>query len=164
MSLPIEPSFPIQTALAMQHTERVVNAMITGTNQWEPITLQNIYWLKSSKHLIHLKEAIPEKVCKIVNQSNRESRQLPQSKAAPTLFLGVISLPKGACIEMQSLFHTGRYYIHEDEDDDFLTLKQDHPIWASGSIGGTISWSRCALMMAKASTILICYSGIAPGD
>ena len=46
-----------------------------------------------------------------------------QMVAAPTLFVVVFALPKGALVEKQVLLHTGRFVV-EDEDGDLEVVTQ----------------------------------------
>lgn len=76
----------------------------------------------------------------------------------------VQGLPKGAVIEKQTLYHTGRYWVMEEEDDDTLTLKNDTPTFATGNLGSALSWSFCSLNLAKSSSTTICVRGATPGQ
>ncbi|ESK96116.1 meiotically up-regulated 71 protein [Moniliophthora roreri MCA 2997] len=101
ITLPNPPSLATETALAFQHVDRVVEVL---KNSWDGYNQSSIYWLDDVANL---------------NAVRRAAQAYSGDKSAVKMFAAVKALPKGAMIEKQVLYHTGRVWISDvDEGDD----------------------------------------------
>ncbi|KAG2757390.1 hypothetical protein P692DRAFT_201843350 [Suillus brevipes Sb2] len=98
LTLPSPPSFALETALAFQHTDRVIRAANTAGGH----VLLALYWLADDADTKHTRRAC-EMFC----------------EETPTLFLVVASLPRGARVEKQVLVHTGEFTVPDEDEDTF---------------------------------------------
>lgn len=83
-----------------------------------------------------------------------------QDKGAPTLFLGVPALPKGALVEKQVVLHTGRFMV-PDEDGDVEARSLD-PLVTQGSISNestTVEWTMSRFAGNESPCAIICVRG-----
>ncbi|KAJ7684045.1 hypothetical protein B0H17DRAFT_1226051 [Mycena rosella] len=117
LSLPSPQSLALETALSLQHVNRVTEAVSTNTGGgWTGHTQLALYWLARVSDLPHAKHG----------------HTAFEQVRAPTLFLVVESLPKNAIIEKQVMLHTGRVSI-PDEDDGELVVENRSPILEKGA-------------------------------
>lgn len=59
-----ETSLSLETALAMQHTYRVIKALKEGSGGgWRGGSLLDFYWMVDQQDIQHVKNAIPVAVC-----------------------------------------------------------------------------------------------------
>ncbi|KAJ3882965.1 hypothetical protein F5051DRAFT_392889 [Lentinula edodes] len=122
IALPSPRSLATETALAIQHADRVVAALRNG---WEGHTQMAIYWLSEVGYINAVRKAIDV---------------YDRDKVSVKLLVAVKTLPKGALVEKQVMAHTGRAWI-EEEDSDYdsdekkeLVLKTVQPIFEQGNI------------------------------
>ena len=122
--MPSPQSLAIEVPLASQHADRIVKAVsgsAGGAGGWDDCHAQLIlYWAAEERHVSHAITAAQR-----LDVSSVQSFTLDQGitlflqrDATPTLFLVVRGLPKGALIEKQVLYHTGRGFCADDDDDD----------------------------------------------
>ncbi|KAJ7929912.1 hypothetical protein B0H13DRAFT_2228328 [Mycena leptocephala] len=132
LSLPSPQSLALETALSLQHVDRVTGAISTSTGGWTGYTQLALYWL--------------------TNASN-----LSAKNATPTLFLVVESLPKNALVEKQVLLHTGRVPI-PDEDDGELVVQNRTPVFQQVFLGdlGVFHWEILWFDDSNSSCAIIC--------
>ncbi|KAF7355433.1 Diphthine--ammonia ligase [Mycena sanguinolenta] len=117
LSLPAPQSLALETALSLQHVERVTRAISTNTGGWAGHTQLALYWLTNIGHLSAVR---------------RGHSALESETAIPTLFLVVENIPKSALVEKQVLLHTGRIMI-PDEDDGELVIQNRTPNFQQGA-------------------------------
>ncbi|KAJ3909884.1 hypothetical protein F5879DRAFT_931597 [Lentinula edodes] len=122
IALPSPRSLATETALAIQHADRVVAALRNG---WEGHTQMAIYWLSEVAYINAVRKAIDV---------------YDRDKVSVKLLVAVKTLPKGALVEKQVMAHTGRAWMKE-EDSDYdsdekkeLVLKTVQPIFEQGNI------------------------------
>ncbi|GAV98952.1 meiotically up-regulated 71 protein [Lentinula edodes] len=122
IALPSPRSLATETALAIQHADRVVAALRNG---WEGHIQMAIYWLSEVGYINAVRKAIDV---------------YDRDKVSVKLLVAVKTLPKGALVEKQVMAHTGRAWI-EEEDSDYdsdekkeLVLKTVQPIFEQGNI------------------------------
>ncbi|KAJ4478264.1 hypothetical protein J3R30DRAFT_3702994 [Lentinula aciculospora] len=122
ITLPSPISLATETALSLQHVDRVVAALRNG---WDGHTQMAIYWLSDVRHVNAVRKAIDA---------------YEGDKVAVKLLVAVKTLPKGALVEKQVMVHTGRALL-EVEDPDLdgdekkeLVLKTVQPIFEQGDI------------------------------
>ncbi|KAG2156182.1 hypothetical protein DEU56DRAFT_906354 [Suillus clintonianus] len=113
LTLPSPPSLALETALVFQHTDRVIRA----ANSTGGHVLLSLYWLVNEDDVKHIRRAC-EKF----------------GEGAPTLFLVVASLPRGARVEKQVLVHTGNFTVPDEDDEDTFTQISRAPDFLSGDI------------------------------
>jgi len=116
LSLPSPQDRATETALVFQHTERVVDAVRKSSGQWNGHTQLAIYWLVDRGQAAGVAAAC-EMFTMVVSSSRIFWTVLIslQERDAPTVLLGIPSLPKGATIEKQVVLHTGRYTVRDEE-------------------------------------------------
>jgi len=107
MSMPSPQSLTTEVTLASQHADRVIKALSSsaggGSGRWDDGHAQLIlYWAVEERHISHA-----------ITAAQRLDRD-----ATPTLFLVVAGLPKGALIEKQVLYHTGRGFSAADDGNE----------------------------------------------
>ncbi|KAF9495435.1 hypothetical protein BDN71DRAFT_1495916 [Pleurotus eryngii] len=110
--LPSPSCLAMEFALCCQHVKRVLNALREHAS-WTEHPLSAIYWLANIHDIPAVKHG-HELLC----QKSSESK-------VPSLFVVVKTLPKGAQVEKQVLYHTGRF-ITTDEDGE-VVFKSEEP-------------------------------------
>ncbi|KAK7061844.1 Diphthine--ammonia ligase [Favolaschia claudopus] len=138
LALPSSPSLGLQTALSLQHVERVTRAISTVSGGWQGHTQLALYWLANITDL------------GAVRQGHSVSEQ---KRVAPTLFLVVEHIPKNALVEKQVVLHTGRVSI-PDEDGD-LVQEDRIPAFKEGNVG-VFHWEVSWLDDTDSSCVIIC--------
>ncbi|KAL1722389.1 hypothetical protein EV715DRAFT_193280 [Schizophyllum commune] len=151
LALPSPASLATETALAFQHVERIVDAVKTNNGGgWTGQVQSAVYWLADGADARYVEEA----------------RALYDTKhgQAPSLFVAVKALPKGALVEKQVVVHTGRCAIRDEEDGE-ITIESRQATFTSGESfelypGSELYWelssfaentSRCAIVWAESS-------------
>ncbi|KAJ6515757.1 hypothetical protein C8R45DRAFT_1140671 [Mycena sanguinolenta] len=104
LCLPSPSSLALETALSLQHVDRVTRAISTNTGGWAGHTQLALYWLANIRHL----------------RAVRCGHSALESITTPTLFLVVENIPKNALIEKQVLLHTGRIMIPDEDDGELV--------------------------------------------
>ncbi|KAH6915328.1 meiotically up-regulated 71 protein [Coprinopsis sp. MPI-PUGE-AT-0042] len=141
-SLSLANSFPLQTALARQHVTRVVKALSETSGSWAGYPQLILYWMDQ-----------------IIEPADILLRPETGSQI-PSLCVVVDSLPKGATVEKQVLYHTGRY-SHLDEDNEEV-VETKEPTCKHSKIncpaGGVIATGKCCNSDGS-SVVLICVKG-----
>ncbi|KZT12538.1 uncharacterized protein LAESUDRAFT_638886 [Laetiporus sulphureus 93-53] len=138
LTLPAPVSLSTETALSFQHVERIVSTLKNNSGGgWEGHGQANLYWLAHASDVPHVKKA---------------SALFSKVASAPTLFLVVSALPKGALVEKQVLLHTGQYLLPDEEDE--LTMR-DH----EGEDGAGLHWEASVFSETTASVAMICVRG-----
>ncbi|KAF9268107.1 hypothetical protein L218DRAFT_984324 [Marasmius fiardii PR-910] len=99
VTLPEPRSSSIEMALATQHTDKIVNVL---KNSWEGYNQSAIYWLDDVANLSAVRKA--SGICS-------------KDEVGLKLFVVVKALPKGALVEKQVMFHTGRAWVSEPDID-----------------------------------------------
>jgi len=114
---------------------------------WSGHTQANLYWLVNTDDLPHVKKAH--------EVYQKENPPLD----APTIFLVVKALPKGALVEKQSLLHTGRCMI-TDGDDGEISLQPRKPMFEQSHTkfgdNGALHWEVSRFDDTTASCAIIC--------
>lgn len=135
LSLPSRPSLAFETALSFQHVDRVVSALKNNSGGgWDGHEQGVLYWLANENDVQHVKEASGsyEKVTapRLLRSLLIEAKHLvSQDACAAVLFIVVSALPKGALVEKQTVLHTGRCLM-PDEDD--MVMRSITPIFKRG--------------------------------
>ncbi|KAI0036809.1 hypothetical protein K488DRAFT_40407 [Vararia minispora EC-137] len=102
LSIPTPRSLPLEVALASQHVHRVVEVLRSSVGGgWMGSAMLNIFWYTRSV------DALAVQSCTIIIQGSE----------VPSLHVVVKSLPKGALVEKQVLFHTGALTVAEHEEN-----------------------------------------------
>ncbi|KAJ6539476.1 hypothetical protein B0H19DRAFT_361581 [Mycena capillaripes] len=140
LSLPSPQSLAVETALSLQHVERVTQAISTNSGGWSGHTQLGLYWLANASDLSAVKQG---------------NSAVETKSATPTLFLVVRSLPKNALIEKQVLLHTGRVSI-PDEDDGELVVQNRTPVFEQGDHIGVFHWEVSWFEDTNSSCAIIC--------
>ncbi|KAF9247329.1 hypothetical protein BU15DRAFT_39022 [Melanogaster broomeanus] len=111
---------PLETALALQHTARVIRAAPNaGQGGWIQLAT---YYLVHTEDVHHV----------------RKSVGLVDGRTTPTLYVVLSSLPRGARVEKQVLVHSGRFVVpclespSEEEEEEMLVDKS--PEFVQGSV------------------------------
>ncbi|KAH9062846.1 hypothetical protein EDB87DRAFT_1710829, partial [Lactarius vividus] len=145
LTFPFPRSPATEIPLVSQHADRVVEALLTNNNAGngsEGHAQMIIYWLTQERHA---------------------SAKFPQRGTTPTLFLVVKDLPKGALIEKQVLYHTGRGFAADDDDEDGDITPVSHlPLYGSDVFAEAetdIRYEVSYLQRAGASGVVICGRG-----
>ncbi|KAK7060526.1 hypothetical protein VNI00_001292 [Paramarasmius palmivorus] len=99
ITLPSPPSLATETALVFQHVDRVVEVL---RNSWVGCNQSSIYWLDDLANL---------------NAVRFATEAYSGDQSAVRMFAVVKALPKGAMVEKQVLYHTGRAWVPEDDED-----------------------------------------------
>ncbi|PPQ99038.1 hypothetical protein CVT24_003598 [Panaeolus cyanescens] len=126
--LPSPQSLPMELALSSQHVNRVISAVKENHGgSWTGYEELVIYWLSDVCDIPPVKAGHLEMVCpkyltymvEVIKQTHL------QTSPAPTIFAVVSELPKGALVEKQVVFHTGRSLVWDDEiqESSFLDCK-----------------------------------------
>ncbi|TFK43414.1 hypothetical protein BDQ12DRAFT_718637 [Crucibulum laeve] len=141
--LPSPQSLATETALASQHVYRVIDALKNNSGGgWKSFPQADLFWLTAENDLISARNAC------------RDSKN-------PTLFLAVKSLPKNALVEKQTLHHTGRCLV-ADEDEDGGTLREEVPIYEHDSLsspGIDLSWEISRFEHSKDACAIVSVKG-----
>ncbi|KAJ7904650.1 hypothetical protein B0H14DRAFT_2663796 [Mycena olivaceomarginata] len=138
LSLPSPQSLALETALSLQHVDRVTQAVSTNTGGWAGHTQLVLYWLASPSHLSAVRQG-----------------HLASESTTPTLFLVVQSLPKNALVEKQVFLHTGRITI-PDEDDGELVVHNRTPLFQQGDHPDAFHWEVSWFHDSNSSCAVIC--------
>ncbi|KAF7352671.1 Diphthine--ammonia ligase [Mycena venus] len=141
LSLPSPQSLAFETALSLQHVNRVTQALGTNTGGWAGHTQLAIYWLANASHLPAV----------LQGHSTFESKS-----TTPTLFLVVEHLPKNALVEKQVLLHTGRIAIPDEDDDDELVVQNRTPAFQQGDHLDIFHWEVSWFDDSNSSCAVIC--------
>lgn len=123
--MPTPQSLPLETALACQHVERIVDALRNNSGGgWEGHYQGVIYWLTNASDILHVRKASQTctKVRKLFLQQNPNSTFDLQDQHAPVIFAVVAALPKAAIVEKQVLLHTGQCLVDDDGDQVTHTM------------------------------------------
>ncbi|KAJ7682662.1 hypothetical protein DFH06DRAFT_1389612 [Mycena polygramma] len=139
LSLPSPQSLGVETALSLQHVDRVTHALSTSTGGWAGHTQLALYWLANASDL------------SAVRQGHATSEL---KRTSPTLFLEVESLPKNALVEKQVMLHTGRIPI-PDEDDGELVVQTRTPVFQQGDHLG-VHWEVSWFEDSTSSCVIAC--------
>ncbi|KAI9466868.1 hypothetical protein BJY52DRAFT_1110889 [Lactarius psammicola] len=150
LALPFPRSLATEIPLVSQHADRVVHALLSNNNTGdgrEGHAQMILYWLTQERHVSHAITAA----------------QSLDRGSTPTLFLVVKDLPKGALIEKQVLYHTGRGFAADDDDEDGEIAPMSHlPLYGSDVFAEAetdIRYEVSYLQRAGASGMLICGRG-----
>ncbi|KAG9219011.1 hypothetical protein CCMSSC00406_0001421 [Pleurotus cornucopiae] len=119
LSLPSPGCLAMEFALCCQHVKRVLNALREHAS-WTGHPLSAIYWLTNIHDIPAVKHG-HELLC----QNSSESK-------VPSLFVVVKALPKGAQVEKQVLYHTGRFNT-TDEDGEVVSKLEEPKFEEDGS-------------------------------
>lgn len=147
LTIPFPQSLATEIPLVSQHADRVVEALLSNNSgdKHEGHAQITLYWLTQERHVSHAITAA----------------QSLDPGSTPTLFLVVKDLPKGALIEKQVLYHTGRGFAADDEDGD--SERVSHlPLYGSdvfAEAGTDIRYEVAYLQGAGASGMVICGRG-----
>ncbi|KAH9077328.1 hypothetical protein EDB83DRAFT_2645725 [Lactarius deliciosus] len=122
LTIPFPRSPATEIPLVSQHADRVVEALLSNNNAGdgsEGHAQMILYWLTQERHVSYAISA---------------AQNLDRG-TTPTLFLVVKDLPKGALIEKQVLYHTGRGFaadVDDHEDGDIAPVSH-LPLYGSGA-------------------------------
>ncbi|KAF4574969.1 hypothetical protein EYR36_006323 [Pleurotus pulmonarius] len=152
LTLPSPSCLAMEFALCCQHVKRVLHALREHAS-WTGRPLSNIYWLANIHDVPAVKHG-HDFLCQ--NSSNSK---------APTLFVVVKALPKGAQVEKQVLYHTGRFTT-TDEDEEVVSKLEEPKFEEDGSDMGAedgAEWvsevSYFQNESAAAPFVMICVKG-----
>ncbi|KAF8195745.1 hypothetical protein K438DRAFT_1918923 [Mycena galopus ATCC 62051] len=140
LSIPSPQSLALETALSLQHVDRVTRALSTNTGSWAGHTQLALYWLANASHLSAVRQG---------------HSVFEPNTASPTLFLVVQNLPKGALVEKQVMSHTGRIAIL-DEDDGELVIQNRTPMFQQGDHLDNFHWEVSWFDDSHSSCAVIC--------
>ncbi|TFK92194.1 hypothetical protein K466DRAFT_540202 [Polyporus arcularius HHB13444] len=147
LALPSPQSLAFEAALSFQHVHRVVEALKNNSGGgWKGHMQGIVYWL------VHQEDVAPVRTA---------SAQHEEDVHAPTLFVVVPELPKGALIEKQVLVHTGQCDI-ADDDDGTLVRRSVEPSYEQGvhqSQDSSFHWEVSAFKETPSKVALICGKG-----
>ncbi|KAI0776109.1 hypothetical protein BD413DRAFT_649402 [Trametes elegans] len=146
LTLPTPRSLATEAALAFQHVHRVLVALRTNSGGgWAGHCQAAVYWLTSARAVAPVRDA---------------SAGFAEDARAPTLFVVVPELPKGALVEKQVMVHTG---LCDVEEDDGTVVRRDVvPVYETGqyeSAGGKVSWEVSAFRETPSKVALVCVRG-----
>jgi len=105
LSIPSPQNLATEIPLVSQHSDRIVEALSSssaGGGGWDGHAQMILYWVAEERHISY----------------SIAAAQRLDGDAMPTLFLAVKDLPKGALIEKQVLYHTGRGFSAADEEEE----------------------------------------------
>ncbi|KAI0650350.1 hypothetical protein C8Q79DRAFT_380328 [Trametes meyenii] len=147
LALPSPQSLAFETALAFQHVHRVVKALKNNSGGgWAGHYQGIVYWLARAGDLPPVREA---------------SAQFEGDSEAPTLFVVVPELPKGALVEKQVILHTGQADV-PDEDDGTVVRRNVEPLYEKGECGtlnGALHWEVSSFRETPSKVVLVCVRG-----
>jgi len=145
LTIPSPQSLATEIPLASQHANRIVKALTNNAGGgWDGHAQLILYWLTQERHISYAAAAA----------------QTLDRDTIPTLFITVRGLPKGALIEKQVLYHTGRGCA-ADEDGDTAPVSCP-PIYGSETFAEAdveIRYEVSYLELAGASAAVICGRG-----
>jgi len=147
LAIPFPRSPATEIPLVSQHADRVVEALLSNNadDGREGHVQMILYWLTQERH---------------VSDAITAAQSLDRGYT-PTLFLVVKDLPKGALIEKQVLYHTGRGFAADDEDGDIARVSH-LPLYGSDVFTESetdIRYEVSYLQRAGASGVVICGRG-----
>lgn len=147
LAIPFPQSPATEIPLVSQHADRVVEASLSNNagDRREGHAQMILYWLTQECHVSYAITA--------AQSLDRDS--------TPTLFLVVKDLPKGAVIEKQVLYHTGRGFAADDEDGDIAPVSHI-PLYGSDVIAEAetnVRYEVSSLQRDGASGVVICGRG-----
>jgi diphthine-ammonia ligase len=143
MSMPSPQSLAAEVTLASQHADRIIKALSSsaggGGGRWDDGHAQLIlYWAVEERHISHAITAAQRLDVSLQRLLwTRPIILFLQRDATPTLFLVVSCLPKGALIEKQVLYHTGRGFSAAGDGNEDDTAA---PVSFPASYGTGIAW------------------------
>ncbi|KAH9853564.1 hypothetical protein C2E23DRAFT_884729 [Lenzites betulinus] len=150
LALPSPRSLALEAALSFQHVHRVVDALKTNSGGgWAGHYQSIVYWLVDAASVPPVREA---------------SVQFEGDAGAPTLFVVVPELPKGALIEKQVMLHTGQCDI--EEDDGTVIRGSVVPSFESGEFApasGEAHWEMSSFRETPSKVALVCVRGNVSG-
>ncbi|KAL1946894.1 hypothetical protein VTO73DRAFT_14998 [Trametes versicolor] len=150
LTLPAPQSLTLEAALAFQHVHRVVDALKNNSGGgWAGHYQGIVYWLANAGDIPAVRKA---------------SAQFDGDAGAPTLFVAVPELPKGALVEKQVMLHTGQCDI--EEDDGTVIRGAAVPSHETGhyeSLGGQVHWEVSSFRETPSTVALVCVRGEDPG-
>ena len=134
LAIPFPRSPATEIPLVSQHADRVVEALLSN-NSGDRHAQIILYWLTQERHVSYAITAaqsldVSEVIVRFPVLPRQRKRCL-QRGSTPALFLVVKDLPKGALIEKQVLYHTGRGFAADDEDGDIARVSHV-PLYDSG--------------------------------
>ncbi|KAG8960738.1 hypothetical protein FRC03_006175 [Tulasnella sp. 419] len=133
MQLPHPQSAALESALALQHVDRIVAAIKTSPGGgWPGIPQCAIVWLASTGIL---------PIAKAAWSTYAKAHQWD----IPVIYVTCKAIPKGGLIEVQLMMHTGRSETRDDDDQDDLVL----PISKKGRVSGVLLSSGAHLPAAE---------------
>ncbi|KAI0269129.1 hypothetical protein BC834DRAFT_922815 [Gloeopeniophorella convolvens] len=117
LTLPSPRDLAMEIPLSSQHADRVIAAVASNAGGgWTGHAQTILYWLAHESHMPHVKMA---------------AKSLDRDNKAPSLFVVVKELPKGALVEKQVLYHTGRGAVVDEDGDS--SLESRPPSYDSGT-------------------------------
>ncbi|KAI0750773.1 hypothetical protein C8Q80DRAFT_1268091 [Daedaleopsis nitida] len=147
LALPSRQSLALEAALSFQHVHRVVEALKNNSGGgWAGHMQGIVYWLAHKEHVPPVRAA---------------STRYDGDADAPTLFVVVPALPRGALVEKQVLVHTGQCDV-EDDDDGTIVRRSVVPVYMEGKYetqAGTLHWEVSAFNETDSKVALICGKG-----
>ncbi|KAF7332035.1 Diphthine--ammonia ligase [Mycena kentingensis (nom. inval.)] len=135
LTLPVPSSLALEAALAGQHANRVAKALAVTTGGWEGHVQLAIYWLANGADLQRVKST------------------LGTIDTAPTLFLVVDALPKGALIEKQMILHTGRVSLVDEDGEPVIETRIPNFLFGGGD---EQRWESSQIEEASAACATVC--------
>ncbi|THH12546.1 hypothetical protein EW146_g7598 [Bondarzewia mesenterica] len=143
LSLPSPQSLGMETALSSQHVHRVVNALQNNSGGgWEEYAQTVLYWLANEDDVARVRQALGD------------------NTGVLTIYLVIKDLPKGALIEKQVLYHTGRGVVI-DEDGDSTVVSQE-PSFDQGDLSSSnvsVHWETSRFSHTGAASAVLCCRG-----
>ncbi|KAH9938240.1 uncharacterized protein B0H18DRAFT_1080984 [Fomitopsis serialis] len=140
LTLPSPQSLALETALSLQHVQRVTHALQNNTGGgWDGHQQGVLYWLANASDVSSVRTASGD-------------------GATPLLYLFVPTLPKGALVEKQVILHTGRCLV-PDEDDEMIQ-RNIEPSFRQGTHegqdGARCHWEISSFKETDASVAVVC--------
>ncbi|KAK0230964.1 hypothetical protein IW262DRAFT_1453888 [Armillaria fumosa] len=110
LSMPSPPSLALETALSIQHVDRIVTALKENSS-WVGHCQTTIFWLADASYLDLVAVA-------------HELYEKHTGSKGPTIYAVIKSIPKDALVEKQVLFHTGRCFVRDEYDGEMISENQ----------------------------------------
>ncbi|KAG9015493.1 hypothetical protein FRB94_000098 [Tulasnella sp. JGI-2019a] len=146
MQLPFPRSLALESALSLQHVDRIVFALQANAGGGWPGILQSaVIWLAHENLLGAVRQAW------LVYKPERR----------PVIFVVCKSIPKDALVETQVLIHTGRAMIQDEETGDMekVALREQHTESATPKDLPVLMWQ-----VVRTGDVFICIVAIAGGE